>query len=465
MKNELLTQDILALEINNWMGSDERKKMLEGQEYYVTKHAMLKRDRKILGKDGVMQTAKNLANNKLVHAFIRKLVDQKVGYLLGKPLSIQTKNDDYLALLNEYFNKAFLRLLKNVGKDAINKGRAWLQVYYDENGMLSWKRIPPEEIIPFWKDSAHTELEAVIRIFSNERYEDGKKIKTENVEYWHLNGVQRFERDGTTLTPSKGNSHFIVIKEGKEQEFNWDKIPFICFKYNDEELPILTFVKSLIDDYDQRKSDNSNILADTPNSVYILKNYDGQDLGEFRENLVAYQAVKVSEDGGVDTLNLEINTEAHRSHIEAIRKDIYEFGRGVDTQSDKFGNSPSGIALKFLYGDLDMDANIIETEFQAALEHLLWFINQHIANTEEADFSNEVVEFIFNRDIIINETDSINNAKTSIGVISEKTIVANHPWTTDTKKELEQLAEEKKQAMNGYMNKEQFPQGSNNEQI
>src|SRR5690606_10254010 len=103
-----------------------------------------------------------------------------------------------------------------------------------------------------------------------------------------------------------------------------------------------------------------------------------------------------------------------------------ELGRGVDTQSERFGGDKSGIALRFLYADLDMDANIIETEFQAALEQLKWFIDKDITNRTGKDYSREDVEFIFNRDIIINESEVIENASKSVGQISDETIIANH---------------------------------------
>ncbi|MCR8983265.1 phage portal protein, partial [Brevibacillus laterosporus] len=59
------------------------------------------------------------------------------------------------------------------------------------------------------------------------------------------------------------------------------------------------------------------------------------------------------------------------------------------------------------------------------------------------DFSNETVEFIFNRDILINETDAITNAKDSVGIISDETIVANHPWTTNAQEELARKKKER----------------------
>jgi SPP1 family phage portal protein len=265
--------------------------------------------------------------------------------------------------------------------------------------------------------------------------------------------------DSSGLVPDvevgEEGSHFVVVQEGREQGMNWQRVPFVCFKYNDEELPLIKIVKSLVDDYDQKTSDHSNNLEDLPNSIYVLKNYDGQDLGEFRRNMSVYRAVKVMGDqgGGVDTLDLNIDTEATEKHLDRLRKDIYEFGRGVDTQSERFGNSPSGIALKFLYADLDMDANIMETEFQASLEQLLWFVNVHLANTGAGDFSGEKVEFIFNRDILINENDAITNIRNSVGILSEETLVAQHPWVTDVREELDRIRQERAaalQPLDGY---------------
>jgi len=130
----------------------------------------------------------------------------------------------------------------------------------------------------------------------------------------------------------------MVVVNGQEKGFNWQRVPFVCFKYNDEEQPLVPVIKSLVDDYDIKTFDNSNNLEDLPNSNYVIKNYDGQDLGDFRRNLSVYRAVKVTDEGGVETLSLEINVEAFRTHIEQLRKDIYEFGRGVDTQSDRLGH-------------------------------------------------------------------------------------------------------------------------------
>jgi SPP1 family phage portal protein len=457
-RSAMSLEEIVKLEVSDWLTSDERNWMLIGQRYYAGDHDILQRKRTAIGENGELVEVTNLANNKLVHAFVRKLVDQKVGYLLGKPLSIQTENQQYLDLLNSVFDKSFLRLLKNLGKEAVNKGKAWLHVYYDENGALSFKKIPAEEIVPLWRDADHTELDAVIRVYEVEVYEGITRKIITKVEFWETSGVRRYVLSEGGLIPDveagEVGSHFIAVQDGQEQGFNWERVPFVCFKYNDEELPLIQVVKSLVDDYDAKTSDHANNLEDLPNSIFVLKNYDGQDLGEFRRNMATYRAVKVfSEEGGqggVDTLSLDIDTEATEKHLDRLRKDIYEFGRGVDTQSERFGGDKSGIALKFLYADLDMDANIIETEFQASLEQLLWFINTHLANSGVGDFFDEQVDIVFNRDILINETDTITNAKNSVGLISDETIVANHPWVTDVQAELERIRQQREVAAVAY---------------
>ncbi|WP_154696645.1 phage portal protein, partial [Clostridium botulinum] len=121
-------EEIIQEEIKEWNSSQTRQLMLDGERYYKGDTDILKRKRMAIGEDGELEEVRNLANNKLVHQFVRKLADQKVGYLLSKPLSVQTDNEAYKNVLDDIFNKSFMRLLKNLGKDAINKGIAWAQI-------------------------------------------------------------------------------------------------------------------------------------------------------------------------------------------------------------------------------------------------------------------------------------------------------------------------------------------------
>lgn len=444
-------RDITQQEIGDWDRSEKKKWMETGELYYRNKPKILDRKRMAVGASGALEPVANLANNKLANAFVRKLVDQKVGYLLGKPLSIQTDNEEYLKELNIFFDKSMLRRLQSICKEAINKGIAWMHVYYDEEGKLSFKKMRSEEIIPIWKDEAHTILEAVIRVYEVVAFEGKKKTTVKKVEWWAPNGVWRFINDGNGLIPDveagEYSTHFVAEVGGESTPLNFGEVPFIAFKYNEEEQPLVEIIKELVDDYDRIKSDTSNNLEDLPNSIYVVKGYDGTKADDFRKNIATYRTVFVdgSEGSGVDTVSIPINTEAYKTHQEINRKDIFEFGRGVLYEPGKTGNSPSGESLRFLYADLDMDANMIETEFQASLERLTWFIDFHLHNTTKTDYATEPVEFIFNRDIIISESEVIENInKSGFTGLSRKTLLANHPWITDVDAEMERIADEEK---------------------
>jgi SPP1 family phage portal protein len=438
--------EIIQEEIGEWLKSDERKSMLQGKRYYRVKNDILDNRRKAIGADGRLVNAENLADNRIPHGFVRKLVDQKTGYLLARPFEATTKDKAYQQELDNFFDKAFKRRLKNVGKDAINCGKGWLQVYYNESGELSTMKLPPEECLPIWRDSAHTELAVFIRTYEVEMYVAKRKQVVQRYQWWDQDGMKLYEKDGGQLRLLDETSHFSFLDGEETRPMNWERLPFIYFKYNDEEQPLLDLIKQQVDDYDKQKSGNSNNLEDLPNSIYVIKNFSGTKGSEFRENIARYRVAFVDGDGDVQTISLTIDTEAYKNHMEELRKNIYEFGRGIDTQRQEVGNA-SGQALKFLYADLDMDMNDMEAEFQASLEQLLWFVDVDIANRGGADHSSKEVSFIFNRDIIINETEAVTNAKNSTGVISERTIVANHPWTTNTENELKQIKTEKDAAV------------------
>ena len=60
---------------------------------------------------------------------------------------------------------------------------------------------------------------------------------------------------------------------------------------------------------------------------------------------------------------------------------------------------------------------------------------------------------IFNRDILINETEAIENCVNSRDILSEETITEQHPWTKNVQKEMERKKaerEEQKAAADSY---------------
>ncbi|CUH95890.1 hypothetical protein P22_1976 [Propionispora sp. 2/2-37] len=441
-------------ELIKFQNSPERRGMIIGEKYYHGDHDILRRKRTVIGEGGELTEVTNLPNNRVVDNQYAKLVDQKVNYLLAKPLTFESEAEGYSKLLQTVFNKGFLRTLKNVGEDAINDGIAWLHPYYDDQGELVFKKFPGYEILPFWANAEHTVLDFAVRVYSVEAYEGTIEVAITKVEIYDKQGIHRFELKGNSLIPDVENpssTHMVIENsEGNVTGYNWEKIPLVPFKFNNKEIPLIRRVKSLQDGINDLISDfKNNMQEDKRNTILILKNYDGTNLGEFRHNLSQYGVVKVKTvdgaDGGLEALEIAVNSENYKVILDLLKKALVENGRGFDAKDDRMGNNPNQMNIQSMYSDIDLDANGMETEFQAAFEELLWFVNMHLANTGQGDYSGQTVNIIFNRDILINESESIENCGKSVGILSNETIVSQHPWTTDVKIELKRIADEKAQ--------------------
>lgn len=448
--------------IKEFEGSSRRKMMDVSQKYYENENDILQAKRTVIGRDpetnqAILMESKVLSNNKLTHNFMKKLTRQKIAYMLGKKFSLnEIKADDTRAKtlfekLDKYLDERFYKMIKNVGRDSIVKATGWVMVYYDEEGNLKFKRINPEEAIPLWADSDHTQLDAFIRKYSIEEYAVGKKILHTFVDYYTLDGIYHYKYNERTghLEQLPGDEFFeyqfnVKVKEEGQDVIkgaNWIKIPFIPFKYDPDEQGLLSRIKSLVDDYDKKTSAVANDIDDFPNSMLVVKNYDGASKEEFVHNKNNYRSIFVQGDGDAKSLETPLDVEAVEKHLERLRQDIYEFGQGVNT-ADKDIRDTSGVALRFMYADLDMDCVDWGSEFQWSLKELIWFIVQDIATKTGDDYSDVNYDIIFNTDIIINETETITNAFNSMGVISQKTIAANHPWTLDAEKEVQDFLKE-----------------------
>lgn len=448
-KDAISDERIVEIEIQRFKISQKRKEMFDGEKYFRGRHDILDKKRTAIGESGDLQEVKNLPNNRIVDNQYKKMVNQKANYLLGQPILFRTDNVQYAECLKKIFNKRFMRLMKNMGKDALNGGIGWLFPYYDEHGQFTFTKFKPYEIIPFWKDTDHTILECAIRLYDVAWYDkNGVEKLIQKVEVYDLQGIRYYTlTDGGKLQPEEPffkNYMTMIDADGKEQPLNWVKIPLIPFKYNAEEIPLIKNVKSLQDGLNTIESNfQDNMEEDTRNTIIVLVNYDGENLGEFRRNLSTYGAVKVKTvdgaAGDLKTLQVKVNSENYKAILEIFKKAIIENAMGYDAKDDRLSGNPNQMNIQSMYSDIDLDANDMETELQASFVEILRFVNVHFLNTLGKDFSGEEVDIVFNRDMLVNESEIIESCVSSKGILSEETIVEQHPWVNNVQKELNRL--------------------------
>ncbi len=453
-ENCISDSEFIVREINEFMASPKRADMIKGVNYYKGMQDILYRKRTVIGPDGAPEAVDNIPNNRIVNNQYKKMVDQKANYILGQPMAYACENKTFLKEIEGILNNKFNKVLKNICEDSLNCGIGWLYVHYDENGKFTFKRFKPWEIIPGWADEEHTRLNYAIRVYEVVEYEGKKRSVVEKAEVFDENGIRRFILKGGKLVPDGVDWETPYFYKGNIP-LNWERIPIIPFKYNDSEIPLIKNVKTLQDGLNLVISNFQNGMEEDPrNTILVLKNYDGENLGEFRKNLATYGAVKVrsadGSQGGVDTLSIQVNSENYKVIIEIFKKAIIENAMGYDAKDDRLAGNANQMNIQSMYSDIDLDANGMETEYQAAIEELIEFVKAHLSNTGKGNFDNEKLEVIFNRDMLMNEGEAIENCVKSVGIISNETIVAQHPWVDDVQRELERIKKENKAMEDEY---------------
>ena len=388
--------DYLAREAAAWLDSPRRAAQIAAARYLAGKHDILTRERRVIGRGGQLEVSRNLPNNRLVDNQYGKLVRQKVNYLVGKPFRLTDASGapgkspvpagtppfgkgDW----GDFFNPRRRKTIRAVCEDAVSGGIGWVMPYFDGEGRVQCKRIPPYELLPFWADSEHTVLDCALRVYEQDAMDyAGNNRRVKRAEVYTKEGISRYLLDGGRLVPDNtAPSGAWLTVNGRP--WGWGSVPLAAFKAPGEQ-PLLDRVKSLQDALNTLMSDFQNSLQeDARNTILVLKNYDGADLAEFRHNLAAYGAVRVktvdNTQGGVETLRVHIDHQSYEALAAMLKRAVIENGMGFDICDGTLRGTPNRMTLLAMYADIELDADGYEAEWKASFEELLGFVGTGLA--------------------------------------------------------------------------------------
>lgn len=381
------------------------------------------------------------ADNRIPRNFHGLMVNQKAAYAFTAPplfdIGNTSNNEQITKYLGDEYEKNCMQLCIN----AANTEVAWVHYWEGDNG-FEWAVVDSKQIVPIWNKSLKQKLIGVLRVYSEIDEDTGDNYTI--YEYWSDNECQAFRR-ATNNTVDEGLEFYNMFEEPESGELiseyyhEFEEIPFIPFYNNNIKTDDLKNIKPLIDVCDKVFSGFINDLDDIQELIFILSGYGGTDLNGFMQDLKKYKVIKLDEndDGktGVETISIEIPIEARNSVLEATRKAIFEQGQGFDPQPESFGNQ-SGEALKFMYSLLEMKTGLMETEFKLGFAKLIRAICKYL-NIE----CGTIIQ-TWTRTSIKNDTEQAQICKDSVGIISIKTILKNHPFVEDVDEEIKQLEKE-----------------------
>ena len=443
-------------------GSEKKKRMEEGERYYRGEHDILQKDfrRSPVSETGDNGEEKmrmffnpNRSNHHCVNPFHHTLVAQKTAYLVGREPTVTVKggNREFEQALTELADEAFNGMLQKWLVGAANKGVEYLHVYYDEDGAFRYCIVPAEEIIAIYDEVYQQDLKEVIRYYDIQVMENGREKTKRRVEWWTAEGVSRFMEDSDGEFLQDGESgHWAVTEmldgeEGETMQHSWGRVPFIPLRNNDREMTDLQLVQGLIDAYDYISSEGTNNLLDMVDLYWVIQGYGGETAGAVARKLQVNKAVQISDSSGnVEAKQVELPVEGRLNWMQMLRKDIFHFGMGVDTDSDDWGRAASGVALKFQYAMFYLKINGIVPEIRKAVKDFFRFAVEDWNREKGTDWNWKDIQVTLNTNGITDDAEIMQIIRDSKGIVSEKTLLGKHPFVEDVNSEMEQLARERK---------------------
>jgi SPP1 family phage portal protein len=454
--------------------------MKTAQQYMIVKNTAIDgKKREYTDINGKKQENTLVENHRIPSAFLRKSVTQKINYAFAKPFEIYVENisdappeddalkEEYLQHWNSFFTHANRKKVMQLVKSAIVNGIGWIYVNMDAYGKgLSLTNVRAETLYPQWEDEAHEHLGVIVRDYVVSEYSGGKLEEVKRVEFWDANTVERYiDNKGELITDTLAEglqelplatAHMVrPVANGESEALGWGRVPFVCFKSSDDELPLLNLIKENIDAYDKIHSKSTDGLSDNIDPLLVIEDVSPNlhRLQETRQMLKESRIVSLN--GKAYYVKSDVDMNSYESKLERFKKDIHEFSSTVDTQDIRFGNNPSGISLEMLYQDLDIYTNGLQTEFYTFLEKLKYFIDislefQGKGSVEQ--WSNYRIGGTINRDTKINEESKIETTVKLIQTgVSQETVDEYNPAVKsheveEQRREAQRIAEQELEA-------------------
>ena len=409
------------------------------------------------------------ADNRLSMNRHRVVVDQKIGYMFTVPPQFDlsaddadTKDDTTLKSVNDAIGTQWAKVIRQLGTDSSNTGRAWLAYWQDNvTKKFDYWFINPLTCVPIYdRSTIKKKILYLIRVYG---FNDGNGNPVTRFEVWSDKQVAYLIKPEATASKTEPAIDYETLPNGNWniQPHKYGRVPFIEFRNNAHAISDLIMYKDIIDALDKLISGFANDCDDIQEILWVIKNYrgdeevpvydkDGKELLDSDGNPIMRPVdipqmmklkkfVTVSDDGGVEAIHGEIPYEARSKFRDILNDEFWIAAMAVDPKPDTAGNQ-SGIYIDYLYGLLELKSGLLETEFRASIDEFLKAVLHHIGADENKQFVQT-----WKRTKPQNNTEiSQIIAQTDSNVMSDETKTKVHPLITDWQAERAQIEKEQK---------------------
>ena len=330
----------------------------------------------------VQKTNPQSANIKKPSETFRNSILQKIDYGLSNGVMIEHPDELTQENILEVLGKESDATISEHAQVGSVSALGYIHCYINKDGSFGYTVMNPKELIVIYSDDTRKLIESVIRYYTITSIQDGENESKLRIEVYSATDKKVYDEAENNVMVYNTDlySAYGLIRETDTDigvPVNWGKPPFIEYINNPERITDLQAAKLKIDDLDYQDSRLSNDFTDKPESLIVLKEYDGTSSYDAMDRFKVAGVAAVSGDGGIDSVKLEIPYEGKQSVMKETKKDIYSALQSVDTSAETVSKAPSGIALQMLYRPLEMKVQRMYQGLTKSLYDLMYFINKY----------------------------------------------------------------------------------------
>ena len=367
--------------------------------------------------------------NKTVINYCKNITDSYCGYLATPGHITYTSENDIEEIMNVLRYNDYQSEDSDFLKDALTYGVANELMYIDDEGKTRFKLIDPTLSFGVFDGSLTADLIYFVRMYKVEDWET--EDETWAVDVYTDSVVKHYTMKGTLSTP-------VFINE---EAHYFGQCPANIFVMPDEK-SIFDCILSEQDSVNELLSSEIDDYSAFCDAYLVLEDCELEDgeVAEMKTNRVlqlpqgakAYWLTKASNDVQIENV------------LKRLHDSIYRISSCVDWSSDNFTNGvSSGIAIQFKLSGMETRSGKIEAEMKKALQRRI----EILCGMASLKLGEEVfrdIEITFTRNVPADEQAVINMVNSLQGIVSNETLLAQIPFITDVKAELERVEAQKK---------------------
>jgi len=379
-------------------------------------------------------------NNKLANDFFGEVIDIKVGYFAGEPISYtidkETENHEKATEALKKFKQVnnVPDMDAETTKMASICGHGARLCYIDRDGQERAMNVDPWECI-FITDMSINEPQYAMRYY---------KITDNGKERWR---VEWYDNTYITYYVQSDTGQFIVDETEPQRQHFFDEVPLMGFPNNEECIGDAEKVLSLIDGYDRTLSDVSSEIEQF--RLAYMAFYGVEPDEETIERARRTGAFGLDAEGKIEFITKDLNDQIIENHLDRVGNNIYRFSKTPNFADEAFAGSQSGEARKYKMLPFENKCVTSERKFTAGLRQMFKVITSAwVKKGVSVDYTD--IEMTFTRNFPLDLRYEAETQQMLKGLVSEKTRLSLFSGVEDPEAEIEEMEAEQVVDLDNY---------------